>query len=492
MSNQTNINFITKLNVQRPYDVEHLSVADAAHITLALESDRGRIINSASVRRLQQKTQVFPLERNAAVRSRLTHSLEVQQNGRYIVKTLFNKLQGSTESLGLDGLAGAVESLVEMACLMHDIGNPPFGHFGESAIKGWFKRHVSQFDAWQDTLDPVLREVLIKDLQSFEGNAQAIRLTYSLQQMNLTHAQTAAILKYTRGAFEDREVAGPLNQLQKKPGYYWSERDMVANMCDAMGIKPGHRHPMTYIMEAADDMAYCLADIEDAVEKGILSTQRLSALILETFATLEGDVQHEGILSYDRNFKSLQQVVDAAQAATAAKRIDGNHQYFIKLRVNLIHHLVNHAADRFIANLESIYHGSFNQALLEDDSVAMRLVQTFKDIGFKHVFNHKEVQTLELQGHRIITGLLDIYASLLQLSAGDMQALMAQQRTEWLYEQLLVNRIDPKIRKAYIHAVDEQGAQLEFYYRCRMLQDHISAMTDHSALDEYQLLTVAE
>ena len=235
-----------------------------------------------------------------------------------------------------------------------------------------------------------------------------------------------------------------------------------------------------------------LADIEDAVEKGILSTQRLSALILETFATLEGDVQHEGILSYDRNFKSLQQVVDAAQAATAAKRIDGNHQYFIKLRVNLIHHLVNHAADRFIANLESIYHGSFNQALLEDDSVAMRLVQTFKDIGFKHVFNHKEVQTLELQGHRIITGLLDIYATLLQLSAGDLQALMAQQRTEWLYEQLLVNRIDPKIRKAYIHAVDEQGAQLEFYYRCRMLQDHISAMTDHSALDEYQLLTVAE
>ena len=160
MAKNTPINFITKLNAQRPYDVEHPAVADAAHITLALESDRGRIINSASVRRLQQKTQVFPLERNAAVRSRLTHSLEVQQNGRYIVKTLFNKLQGSTESLGLDGLAGAVESLVEMACLMHDIGNPPFGHFGESGAKNIFSLQKNK-NNWQGPIKSSLGYHLI-------------------------------------------------------------------------------------------------------------------------------------------------------------------------------------------------------------------------------------------------------------------------------------------------------------------------------------------
>lgn len=485
------IDFKSKLSVKRPYGRVSDQTVTTDHITRQLESDRGRIIQSASVRRLQQKTQVFPLERNAAVRSRLTHSLEVQQNGRYIVKTLFKKLGGRVDELGLTGLAGAVESLVEMACLMHDIGNPPFGHFGEAAINGWFAEHLQGFEAWGTVDDLSLQQTLIKDLLSFEGNAQAIRLTYSLQQMNLTHAQTAAILKYTRGAFEARDDAAPLHQLKKKPGFYWSERAAIGRLQSALDMAPGCRHPFTYIMEAADDMAYCLADIEDAVEKGILSLKQLSELIIDQFQSLGGNSDEAVVLSYNGRHKSVNQLVSEAMQAAEADMIDQNHQYFIKLRINLIHHLVDHAATRFIDHIEAIFHGRFNQALMEDDSVAMRLVQTFKRIGFSHVFNHKEVQTLELQGHRIITGLLDIYAQVLKLKAHEMPALI-QGNSKRLYAQLLFNRLDPKIIKAYQKAVDEQGEACEFYYRCRMIQDHISAMTDHSAYDEYRVLMVAE
>jgi len=216
METKHTINFKTKLNVCRPYDKGHQVTNDPKRIEYALESDRGRIINSASVRRLQQKTQVFPLERNAAVRSRLTHSMEVQQNGRYIIKTIFAKLGDDANNLGLTGLQPAVESLVEMACLMHDIGNPPFGHFGEVAISAWFEKQLPQFKVFESAENQALSIKMQQDLKQFEGNAQAIRLTYSLQQMNLTYAQSASILKYTRAAYDPQpESEAALSYVQK-------------------------------------------------------------------------------------------------------------------------------------------------------------------------------------------------------------------------------------------------------------------------------------
>src|SRR5690606_4429296 len=124
-----------------------------------------------------QKTQVFPLERNAAVRSRLTHSLEVQQTGRFIVRTLYKQLGDRAGDFGLDGLEGVLETLVEMACLMHDVGNPPFGHFGEFAIGEWFERSIDGlFEAAVPfgTGDDELRARMLIDLKQFEGNAQAV------------------------------------------------------------------------------------------------------------------------------------------------------------------------------------------------------------------------------------------------------------------------------------------------------------------------------
>ncbi len=488
----TDINFKQKLNIQRPYGESDYEPVWSA-IEYALESDRGRIINSPSLRRLQQKTQVFPLERNATVRSRLTHSLEVQQNGRYIVQSIYKKLNNKAKDYGLDGGQQAITSLVEMACLLHDIGNPPFGHFGEQVISGWFTGYLAHEGHWPQTDDAndALKNTMKRDLSHFEGNAQAIRLTARLERMNLSYAQTAAILKYSRSNAETADKH--LDYVQKKAGYYLSEQTFISDMWQAVSAQPGHRYPFTYLMEAADDIAYCLADIEDAVEKGIMPLAYLIELIVAAYQALEGDANKPFLGQQPDHLMSLQSVLDKAYQDSQQVSINSNQAFFIKIRVPIIHYLVNHAAQQFVEHIEAIYHGNYNQALLEDSSEAHRLLKTFKQVGLKHVYCHNEVQRLELQGQQIITGILDHNASLLKLPTEEFQKLLSDGKLTT--QRLLINRMDPNHLKAYqlaMQDVDANHSLWDFYHRCRLLQDHVSAMTDHSAYDEYRLLYVSD
>ncbi len=294
------IDFRRKITAQRPFGKpEDTRVDNPEKLQLALESDRGRIINSAAIRRLQQKTQVFPLERNAAVRSRLTHSMEVQQVGRFIAQKIFKLLGPGAERWGLQYLERQLETLVEMSCLMHDVGNPPFGHFGEAAISDWFKRNlVSLAPSGFDSGYPEL----IQDLSHFEGNAQGIRLIHTLLGLNLTYSQLAGILKYTRPGTLVKDKANPeQSYLMKKVGYYASESRFVAELTQAMEMAPGCRHPVSYIMEAADDISYCLADIEDAVEKGIIELDTLKQSLIAEYqrqiAVKQGALGHKDFMS---------------------------------------------------------------------------------------------------------------------------------------------------------------------------------------------------
>lgn len=234
-----------------------------------MESDRGRSINSAAVRRLQQKTQVFPLESNAAVRSRLTHSLEVQQVGRYIAKLVLKKLNEADKlkALGLDDKKDGFTSAIEIACLLHDVGNPAFGHFGEEAINMWSE--TSLLNVFTEKFgDEVKDNILVKDLLCFEGNAQAIRLLHSLQDLNLSFSQVACLIKYTRPAYEPKptDKSDLYYYRKKKPGYYYSEEEYVKTLQSNLNIESGNRFPLTYIMEAADDISYCIADLDDVLQ----------------------------------------------------------------------------------------------------------------------------------------------------------------------------------------------------------------------------------
>lgn len=500
----TGIDFRTKINYQRFIPSSHGSKSEH-DIIRTFESDRGRIINSAAIRRLQQKTQVFPLERNAAVRSRLTHSLEVQQVGRYIAKEVLSKLkeQGQLEEFGLETLAGPFESIVEMACLMHDIGNPPFGHFGESAINDWFRQHLAFTQpegeakddsckvpclAYQaDKLDG-LRAKIRQDLGFFEGNAQAIRLVHTLMKMNLTWAQVGCILKYTRPAWQRDDSPASHSYLMKKPGYYLAEEDYVAKLRTALNLAENSRFPLTYIMEAADDISYCVADLEDAVEKNIFTVEQLYEHLEKLWP-----VHKDGDL-FDR-------VVKGALKKSRPDRLSrsSNDQFFMYLRVYTVSCMVPQAATRFIAHLAEIYHGNFNQALLEDESPHSQLLEIFKTVATNHVFNHPDVEQLELQGYRVISGLLTIYSPLLALSQSEFSELVAKDRLKgYPIETRLFHKLSTGFRLAYSEAIARLSPHAadfplwEYYYRARLIQDYISGMTDLYAWDEYRRLMAVE
>ncbi|MEI5637670.1 MULTISPECIES: dGTPase [unclassified Pseudoalteromonas] len=507
------MHFKHKITNERPYNT-------GGNEASSLESDRGRIINSAALRRLQQKTQVFPLERNAAVRSRLTHSLEVQQNGRFIAKKIVAELQkqGRGELLKYQDKNGhevdlgeCLVTLSEMACLLHDIGNPAFGHFGEAAINDWFKRYLSAEPRFANSTKTALsfgqqtpqesdlavltpEMELLLDICSFEGNAQAIRVIHTLSELNLTYSQTATILKYTRAATTPKStVADAFSTLQKKVGYYYSESEFISELCDKLQMPLGHRHPVAYIMEAADDIAYCLADMEDAVEKGILGVDELTALLIEEYQTI---ATRFGI-SDDKHLELMSKKLHYANDKASKHPDNFENEFFIWLRVGLLHPLVEHAKDRFITNLEAVYDGSFNGALLEDKSHLHAIAKALKVVAAKRVFSDKEVEQLELQGYKITSGILNEYQRVLDLDESAFQAALAGDNG-FAVESRLLNRISKKYVAVYRAAVAElsesqrEQAVYEFYYRCRLLQDFISGMTDQFAYDTYRVLTAID
>lgn len=501
------IDFRTKINWHRRFRSPQGDKSEH-EILRIFESDRGRIINSPAIRRLQQKTQVFPLERNAAVRTRLTHSMEVQQVGRYIAKEILSRLkeQRLLETYGLDELTGPFESIVEMACLMHDIGNPPFGHFGEAAINDWFKQRLFPSDAisqplsddrcvvrdlrlreGEDSLNDLRRKVR-QDLCHFEGNAQGIRLVHSLMRMNLTWARVGCILKYTRPAWWMGETPATHSYLMKKPGYYLSEEAYIERLRKELSLKPNGRFPLTWIMEAADDISYCVADLEDAVEKRIFSVEELYQHLHDAWG------EHEkGSL--------FAQVVENAWDKSRSNSLSRSteDQFFMYLRVNTLNKLVPYAAARFIDNLPMIFSGEFNHALLEDESSFSQLLELYKNVAVRHVFSHPDVEQLELQGYRVISGLLEIYGPLLQLTVDEFCELVENERVRRLpIESRLYQKLSTRHRLAYIEAVskiDRHSSQwpvMEYYYRCRLIQDYISGMTDLYAWDEYRKLMAVE
>lgn len=478
------IDYTKKLTLHREFNSDIYKIIDSS-----IESDRGRILSSPAFRRLQKRTQVFALELNASIRTRLTHSLEVAQTARFIAKTIFAKLaKEGLDSYGLNGLENAFISTSEMTSLLHDIGNPPFGHFAEETINKWMSIHALPIlDSLSSTSKgaQILKETLRNDIVNYDGNAQAIRVISKLQRLNLSYSQTLAVLKYTRGAYEAKPPKGdPLDYLKKKPGFYYSEKDFIAAIQETLDVIPGHRFPLTYIMEAADDISYLTADLEDAVEKGILNLDQVYQLIEK--ACLEEGEHYLLELIKDRY----------AEAKKDAEPYQFN-MFFILTRAKLVTSLVYHVADIYVNNHQAIYDGSFNNALLEYDkeSKYYKAIQILQKLSTKYIYQNREVQTRELQGYTIINGLLDIYKPLLELSAEDFSKLMKDERIKCFVAMRLIRRISSKQIVAYQNDIKklnpkdvEEYSLMERYFRIRLITDYISGMTDDFALNEYQTL----
>src|SRR5574344_958732 len=328
-----------------------------------------------------------------------------------------------------------------------------------------------------------LKELISKHISSYDGNAQAIRIITKLQRLNLSYFQIISVLKYTRGAFEEKNSSN-LNYLKKKPGFYFSEKELVENIQKELNIKAGHRFPITYIMEAADDISYLTADLEDSVQKGILSLDEVYTIIKE-----ECIRQNEEFL--------LSNIEKQYERAKKDEEPYQFNMFFTLLRVALVTNFVNYVSEVYINNHQEIFDGSFNAALLEydKDDEHYKAYKVLKDISAKYIYQNQEVQTLELKAYAIINSLFDNYKPLLDLDKNDFSKLLRNERIDCFISQRLIKRLSSKQIVAYkqdISKLDENDSEkfaiMEFYYRVRLIIDYISGMTDDYALEEYKIL----
>lgn len=457
-------------------------------------SDRSRVLYSSSFRRLQQKAQVFSLEPNASVRTRLTHSLEVSDIGRTLANSIAYKLRG--KKMLSNGNVPIVVSIVENACLLHDIGNPPFGHFGEAAIKDWAKEYVENHD---DKNQYDFKQ-LMEDFIQFDGNPQGFRAVTKLHTerdengLNLTYSTLLCILKYSRAAGETIDSSENIcKDIIKKAGYFQSEKELVEKIYDECGLSIHHRYPFTYIMEAADDIAYCMSDIADGIEKGILTEKSF----------IEAFVEEWGRKNQDDNGyplplpKSVSRIkLKNGRWVKLTEKIDSNQLYGFNIDISIPWSKAasSEAISFFMEHIDEVNCGNA-RSLISKDGEMGRVLETIKSVSRKLLYTSIKAESIELTGFSVITGILKRYERLLDLSVEEFDRIVNHQSVDGRdYERRLFNRLGSRYVKAYQYAVekldktDERYDVCELWLRIHLIIDHISGMTDEFALETYQML----
>lgn len=438
------------------------------------ESDRARVLYSAAFRRLQRKTQVFPLEENAAIRSRLTHSLEVAHVGRFLATSFIKKLMDASggdarEKYGIDDECSLViPNMVETACFLHDIGNPPFGHFGESAIANWFKGYWNRCDEGIKTEDQALE--LKADMLAFDGNPQGFRIITRLtgvddHGMNLLLPQIASIVKYPI----DPGSIDKSMPLRKKAGVYYSENDLWKRICDELGLSEGQRFPLAYLMEAADDISYCLSDIEDGIEKDFFTHE---------------DFVEEVLKGVSGNPEAMGLVKRAHDSALGSASFIEPH---VSFRAKLVNYLVDEVSSIYIDKHEEIFSGQL-PGLVEACPVASTLLEAIKDAVFKLLYGRRSSVELELTGLAAIDGVLKRYEPLLDLKFDDFNKIFKLERCDRGLdtEVKMFSLLAKKHVAAYERSRDLIG---ERSARVRLVVDFVAGMTDVFALRTYQMFS---
>ncbi|MFG6447931.1 dGTPase [Roseateles sp. BYS180W] len=473
------------------------SVKDRPLITEA-ESDRGRVLFCPAFRRLQQKAQVFSMEPNAAVRSRLTHSFEVSQMGRYIADSIGPELFAANLASATE--CNALVTFVETACLMHDIGNPPFGHFGEAAIAQWFESNGADAirKACGDSAKNInnLNDQTIKDALAdfleFDGNPQGLRVVAKLQRnsdefgLNLTKTSIASFLKYTRAAGAPFIAGTPFT---KKAGYFKTEEALVRHIWNEFDYKNPQRFPLAYIVEAADDLAYCISDLEDSIEKKLLNQKIALSEVYKTWKE-----------QYPPDPDSLHIEIEKVLKAASVGEINGRTFTYTDFRTALNRHIVKYCAKKYIEDHAKIINGTA-QPLLTTSSAAGKILSILKNYCQTHVYRHESVQRIELAGHAAIYGLLERFRCLLEANRERFdKALDYSNNTDSAGKPIVLERklltLFPKkyidVYKHDLSILDKSSADFlhhEWVLRAHLVTDFISGMTDDFAMATYRTLS---
>jgi dGTPase len=442
----------------------------------AFEQDFDRLLFSTPVRRLADKTQVFPLERNDSVRTRLTHSHEVSNLSKSMGLRMIRKDPGIFGDL--PEIRDAVPIILATVGLAHDLGNPPFGHQGEEAIARWFVKNKHLFtetgrpyrdiEEKKAEFEPV-PEAQRTDFTKFEGNAQALRLVTRLQNtsgpsgLNLTAATLAALMKYPVASHETNDK----HAVSKKYGYFASELEVVAWIRAQTGLKAGQRHPLTWIMEASDDIAYSVLDIEDAVKKGLVSAEDL-------LAYLRGKFRHTDLGGLTNQLSDDFKMADEHEfSLSRVREIKATY-----LRTRLVERLVTGATTGYLSDREAIFAHDREQPLLECDSEESKLCSALKEFAKTHAYRSTSVLGLELKGANVIRYLMDkMWVAICdRKDYGKLDA-----RREGPLSSFVYSLISDSYRWHFERRIcKDVGVR---YRELQLLSDMISGMTDGYALD---------
>lgn len=405
--------------------------------------DYDRLIFSSAFRRLQNKTQVFPLPGSIFVHNRLTHSLEVASVGMSIGNDISRRVIQKRPELK-DTLVEEIGTIVSAACLAHDLGNPPFGHSGEKAIQTFFSEGPGQ------KIKPMVSSEFWDDITHFEGNANAFRiLTHRFKGRRqggfvMTYSMLASIVKYP--------FASSLAGNHGKFGFFASEAESYRKIADELGIfcksAPGEslkyaRHPLVYMVEAADDICYEIMDIEDSHKLKILSFAETEHLLLSFF---DEDIQQ----------KIRQRIID--------EEMTDENEKVVYMRASVIGKLENECVAAFLAHEEEILAGTFEGSLI--DHISERQKKAYKEcekISYSKIYQSKPVLDIELSGYQIMATLMEVF----------IEAAVNPSR---FYSKQLLRRVSSQY--------DIENENLE--ERIMAVIDYISGMTDIYALDIYQ------
>ena len=405
--------------------------------------DYDRLIFSAPFRRLQNKTQVFPLPGSVFVHNRLTHSLEVASVGMSLGNDVARALTTVHPELK-DTLFGEIGQIVATACLAHDMGNPPFGHSGEKAIQTFFTEGPGS------DLQRLVGHDFWDDITHFEGNANAFRLlTHQFEGRRpggfvMTYSTLGSIVKYP--------YASSAASRKGKFGFFCTEKEIYQKIADEMGIfcisRPGEplryvRHPLVYLVEAADDICYEIMDLEDAHKLKLLSYDEIASLLLGFFE----DTAQERIL------KRIEE-----------EGLTDNNEKVVYLRACVIGKLENECARTFVDHEADILNGTFSGSLIEHiDPLQAEAYQRCAALSKKRIYRSKIVLDVELSGYKIMETLM-------------YQMVEAIMHPERYYSQQLIGRVSSQ------YAISSPDLE----QRLMAVIDYISGMTDIYALDVYQ------
>ncbi|EWH11920.1 putative deoxyguanosinetriphosphate triphosphohydrolase [Catenovulum agarivorans DS-2] len=442
------LNWEQLLNGQRRKDRHGTgSTVLSANGRVELERDYDRILFATPTRRMGDKTQVFPLERNDSVRNRLTHSHEVSSLARSIgIRLAFDF---RTEIFGDDSgkdIERCVPALLAAIGLAHDLGNPPFGHQGEKAIQNWFKRNEVKVFGEHNHTDS-------QDFLGFDGNAQTFRLVTRLQilndtfGLNLTYATLASMLKYP---VSNRQVQ---SLGWKKAGYFQSEQAIVEDVWQQTGLSEGIRHPFTFVMEACDDIAYIVLDAEDIVKKDIAS---FSDIVDHLNHMNPDDALTQSVLSAAKSKNK-----EFKNAGLSPKELnDVSMQMF---RVYAISAMVKAILDSLVTDIKQIMLGQTPAGYtLLDSSEAAQFCAAMRKFDYVHGYRHKSVLELELRGNNYISNIMDM------LWVG-----ISHEGQDNLFAQYAFQRISENYRRIYT-----ESEMSDNYRKAQLLADAVSGMTD--------------